>query len=171
MGVPKSKNIFAAGDSHPNMTVQFATTEWRGGQAMRTSENKAIITGIWEAVLNKGEFDRIYDFYGKSHVYHGSGHEVRGPDNLKKFLAAARRSVPDVHYVFDDLIADGDRVVSRCTAPGTVRPSDKHIQIENLLVSRIADGKVVEEWETIDRLAIAQQLPGVGSKGDSWRST
>ena len=124
---------------------------------MDIDNNKAIVKEIWEQMLNKGKFDRLNELIHKDNIYHGSGHEVRGPDNLKQFLTLSRQSIADTHFVVEDLIAEGDKVVSRYTAMCTVKASGKPIKVENMIVSRIIDSKVVEEWEVIDRLGIAQQ--------------
>jgi predicted ester cyclase len=124
---------------------------------MNIDENKAILKEIWEEMLNKGNFERLYDLIHKDYVYHGSGHEVKGPDSLKQFLSASRENVSNMHFVVEDLIAEGDKVVSRYTVLSTLKASGKKVSAENMIVSRIADGKVIEEWETIDRLGLAQQ--------------
>ena len=37
-------------------------------------------------------------------------------------------------------------------------PTGRHIEIKGIIIHRIQDGKIVEEWEGYDNLSIMQQL-------------
>ena len=129
---------------------------------MTIDELKAIAKEIWEEMLNKGNFDRLYDLFDKDYVYHGfGGHEVRGPDDFKQFVIKIRENMPDLHFAIEDLIAESDKVVSWYTMRGTPKAVGKQVTLEGALLSRIADGKAVEDREITDRLSMAQQ----GAKG------
>lgn len=65
--------------------------------------------------------------------------------------------MPDVHFSLDDVIAEGNKVVARWTMTGTYEPEDNKVTLTGLIVSRIVNGKCVEDWEIFDRLWIAEQ--------------
>lgn len=79
---------------------------------------------------------------------------------MKKFITWVHTSFPNIHFTVHDLIAEGDRVVSFWTMKGTHK-SNKQMEQQGVIISRIANGKVAEDWEIFDRLSIASQLaPG-----------
>jgi steroid delta-isomerase-like uncharacterized protein len=75
---------------------------------------------------------------------------------------------PDMHWVVEDLIAEGDKVVSRYTVRATHRgdfmgvpATGKVVTYTGILISRFAGGKFVEEWESLDMLGLMQQLGAI----------
>ena len=125
---------------------------------MSTEENKAIEQRIWEELLNAGKTEKMNELIAIDYVYHGpGGHEIKGIEGLKKFITWLHTSFPNIHFTINDLIAEGDRVVSFWTMKGTHK-SNKQVKQQGIIISRIASGKVVESWEVFDRLAIASQL-------------
>ena len=125
---------------------------------MPRQENKAVEQRIWEELLNGGKTEKMNELIATDYVYHGpGGHEIKGIEGLKKFITWLHTSFPNIHFTVDDLIAEGDRVVSFWTMKGTHK-SNKQLNQQGIIISRIASGKVVESWEVFDRLAIASQL-------------
>ena len=62
-------------------------------------------------------------------------------------------------------IADGDKVVTRWTGRGThdgdlmgVAPTGKQVTVSGLTLSRLANGKVVEEYTNWDTFGMMKQL-------------
>ncbi len=116
---------------------------------------------IWEELLNGGKTEKMSELIAIDYVYHGpGGHEIKGIEGLKKFITWLHTSFPNIHFTINDLIAEGDRVVSFWTMEGTHK-SKKQVKQQGIIISRFVNGKVVESWEAFDRLAIASQLaPG-----------
>jgi len=82
---------------------------------------------------------------------------------------------PDIHATVEDVIAEGDRVVTRAITQGThkadlmgIAPADKQGKCGVTCITRIQNGKIAEDWEIIDLFGMLQQLgvtPSM-SKGD-----
>ena len=77
---------------------------------------------------------------------------------------------PDLHFTIEDLIAEGDKVVYRYSATGThksglsgIAATGKTVTITGMVISRVVNGKVQEDWEQTDMFGLMQQL-GVVSK-------
>ena len=128
---------------------------------MSIKENKAMVQRIWEELLNEGKTEKMNEVIAIDYVYHGpGGHEIKGIEGLKKFITWLHTSFPDIHFTVDHLIAEGDKVVSFWTMKGTHK-SNKQMENQGVIISRVVSGKVVEDWEIFDRLTIASQLaPG-----------
>ena len=72
----------------------------------------------------------------------------------------------------EDMIAEGDFVVVRHTARGThqdnfmsIPPTGKQVTMTGILIDRVADGKMIEEWSNSDYLGLLQQLGVIPSMG------
>jgi predicted ester cyclase len=75
------------------------------------------------------------------------------------------KAIRDHRAIIDDLIAEGDRVVTRWTATGVQNADlpgipDKGgcFKITGITISRVSNGKITEEWQDWDALGLAKQL-------------
>ena len=139
---------------------------------MSTEENKALVRRAFEAV-NKGQeaaMAALEELYAASaYVWHGPG---VFPDldraGMKQMMPAFFTALPDLHYTVEDLIAEGDKVVSRFTARAThqgeimgVPATGKGVTYTGIYISRFAGGKCVEDWFSGDMLGLFQQLGAI----------
>lgn len=137
------------------------------------TKNKALIRNAVEEIPNQGNLDVVDEFFAKDYVYHPDP-KIRGAEGINQHVAALRASFPDFHLSLEDMIAEGDKVVSRWTGGGThtgefmgVPPSGKLIKVTGILISRIVDGMIVEEWERSDKLGLLQQLGMISPMPDA----
>ncbi len=98
--------------------------------------------------------------------------EVRGSEPIKGEIEYFRNAVPDLTYTIEDQIAEGDGVVTRYTASGThqgeffgVGATGEWITMSGIMVDRLEEGKMVEEWPEYDLLGVMQQLGAVPAPG------
>ena len=128
---------------------------------MSVEENKAMLLRIWDEIFNEGNVEKVDELYTSDFVYHGpGGYEITGREGLKKLVTMLHTSFTDLHFTVDDLIAEGDKVVSVWTMRGKYK-GNKQVSNPGIIVSRIVDSKITEDWEIYDRLYLAQQAaPG-----------
>jgi steroid delta-isomerase-like uncharacterized protein len=130
-------------------------------------ENKAIFRRYVEELGNEGNFDladEIFDHY-LAHQSDGTTLE-RGPEDVKRFMGEFRSAFPDFHSTIEDMVAEGDKVVTRWMARGThqgefrgIAPTGKEIEMTGIGIFRFStEGKVVESWDAMDQLGMMQQL-------------
>lgn len=125
---------------------------------MSTEQNKVVVNRIWQEIFNEGNLDSIDQLYDPSYVYHGpGGQELKGLEGLRQYKRELRTLMPDVHFSLDDIIAEGDKVAARWTMTATYEPQNIQVRNVGMIISRIVDGKCVEDWEIFDRLWIAEQ--------------
>lgn len=91
-----------------------------------------------------------------------------GLDAVKQVVRTYRTAFPDLHLTIEDLLADGDKVVTRWTVRGTHRgdlqgiaPSGKEITTPGISISRIVEGRIAEEWVHWDALGLLQQIGAI----------
>jgi steroid delta-isomerase-like uncharacterized protein len=109
--------------------------------------------------LENGCAPEVVDEMGAAdYVGHGPRSEIGDLESLKQALAEQCVAFADLHYGVDDMIAEGDKVVQRVTVTGTHQPTGIYVTIPVMRMSRIADGKVAEEWYIADELGVGEQL-------------
>ena len=134
-----------------------------------SEENKALIQRWFEEVWNQGNEKAIDELLAEDGVIHGlvdaSGNPVRGLKGFHEFHRQFRGAFPDIHVSVDDIIAEGDRVVARCSVRGRhtgenlgFAPTDAPVQFGGVAIVRISYGKIVEAWNHFDFLEMNKQL-------------
>jgi predicted ester cyclase len=91
--------------------------------------------------------------------------EATGAQLLKEVFARLLRAYPDLHITVEDLIAEGDKLVSRNTVTGThqgeymgLRPTGKSVTYNEIFIVRFAGGRVAETWGVVDVFSQMKQL-------------
>ena len=140
---------------------------------MSIEANKAIVRRLVDEVWNGGS--------------RAAAEEILAPERVDRqlnYLAAARRSRPDLRWTIEDLMAEGDKVAVRWTSSGThteewnhpvtgrIAPTGKRVTNTAITILRLVDGKIVEHWEQSNLLGLFQQLgallrPASDNSGDT----
>jgi predicted ester cyclase len=65
----------------------------------------------------------------------------------------------------EDVLAEGDKLVTRWSARGThngemvgIPPTGKQISVSGIAIDRFENGQSVEHWEVFDQVGLMQQL-------------
>jgi len=140
---------------------------------MSTQENEALVRRLIDEGINdgfkRGDFTLIDEFIAPEYASHNPNYPLsergRGPEELKKVMAAFAASMPDSHQTIEDVMSSGDKVFVRSTirgtdsgAPGGPAPSGKAFTMAAMEVFRLADGKFAEHWIITDMLGMLQQI-------------
>ncbi len=140
---------------------------------MSTEDNKALVRRFYEEVFNQKNTAAIDQFFAPNIVDHASPPGIPGGiEGQKQLIGMYLTGFPDLHFTFEDMIAEGGKVVTRITASGTqqgafmgISPTGKHTTITAIDILRIEGGKFVEHWLEMDTLGVLQQLGVVPSMG------
>jgi steroid delta-isomerase-like uncharacterized protein len=130
-----------------------------------SEENKALARRAWE-IVSPDNPDLIEDIYAPDLVWHEPDQDVHGIEEGKRYVLDALTAFPDAQVSVEDVIAEGDKVVTRYTIRGTHQgeteeygpPTGKRVELKGITIHRIEDEKIVEEGECYDNLSILQQL-------------
>ena len=85
-------------------------------------DNKALARRYLEEIWDKGNVEVIDELFTTDFVRHGPPAvegEVRGPESFKGLVSTYHAGFPDFRVTIDEMIAEGDRVVTRWTVRGT----------------------------------------------------
>ena len=129
-------------------------------------ENKALVRRFTEEVYNRRNLDAADEFLAPDFVDHGLSAGKEGYiEAYKQEVANTQAASSDVHFSIEEMIAEGDKVVSRVIGSGSVDQRELHgvaptgvrITIENVTINRLVDGKIVEERTVGDQSPFWQQ--------------
>lgn len=127
---------------------------------------KALVLRHHEEIWSRGILSAVDEIYAPEFVGHHPGQpDWIGPEGVKEVVAATRHAFPDFSESIEDVVAEGDRVVTRFTASGThqgpfrgLAPTGKRISMAEMAIFRLAGDKIVEKWGLTDRFAMFEQL-------------
>lgn len=93
------------------------------------------------------------------------GLEWKGIEGAKNSIANHKKSFPDWREEIVDIIAEGDKVVTRYKSTGThqgtfngLDSTGNKVTIYETSIYRIAGGKIVEQWGFPDELSLRNQV-------------
>lgn len=152
--------------------AQVATT------SSLTERNKEIVRRFVQEVWNDGNLDVADEVLDANYIEHPSTpdaskkEEPTGPDGMKRFVKMFRGAFPDINFTIEHMLAEGDKVAIHLVGRGThlgelhgLPPSGKRIAVGGAAIHRIADDKIVETYQVVDRLSLREQL-GAPEMGD-----
>jgi predicted ester cyclase len=88
-----------------------------------------------------------------------------GAAGVRQQFDAFRAAFPDFRAAILDQVAEADKVVTRKVFTGThrgpfqgIEPTGREVRIEVIDIVRVADGRIVEHWNCVDRFGLLAQL-------------
>lgn len=131
--------------------------------------NKKLVERWFEEVWNKGRTEAIEEMFAAEGIAHGLSDDaenpLRGPQNFRTFHATFREAFPDLIVNVEDTIAEGDKVVARCSVRGKhmgnslgIEATQSPVDFTGIAIVRIEDGKIVEAWNNFDFMKMYRQL-------------
>jgi C-1 hydroxylase len=130
-------------------------------------ENKIIVQQTWEIVFNQWQTDLAGKFFDDNYVeYKLDGSiAVLGLEDLKNTCKRIHQVFPDFHCSVEELLAEGNKVFSRvmvtathCGEYGGISATGRKVNFGIMMVSRIANGKIVEDWSLSDDFSLFKQI-------------
>lgn len=131
-----------------------------------SEENKALVRRSFEEVWNDKNLDAIDEIVAADVVNHLAPPGLpEGAEGNKAFVGMYLSAFPDTKMTIEDMLAIGDKVVTRWVATGThegelmgIPPTGKHVTVTGIGIDRISGGRIVESWGEFDALGMMQQL-------------
>ena len=124
-----------------------------------------MVRRFYEELWNRWRLEIAAELVADSLRFRGSlGTACAGRRDFERYVEGVRAAFPDWHNRIDEMLCDGDRVVTRMTWSGThrgsfrgVEPTGARVEYPGAAFFRLADGVIEEAWV-------------VGDTGRLWRA-
>ena len=128
-------------------------------------DNKKLILEYHD-LWNKGDTEKLNKLITPDFVCHFlSSGEWKGIEGTKTVISNWREIFPDWNEEVVDIIAENDKVVTRYKATGThsgtfegIDSTGIKIEIYEIAISRVNEGKIAEQWCFPDDISLKNQL-------------
>jgi steroid delta-isomerase-like uncharacterized protein len=144
----------------------MAELEELRAKAELEEQNKEIVKHAWE-LYGKKDFEALKELYAPEFVYYSPSATPK-PVSIEETIEFGKmifKAAPDSSWTIEELLAAGDTVIARWTYRGThegefigIPPTGNKVEFGGITITRIENGKIVEDWEDYDMLGFMQQL-------------
>jgi steroid delta-isomerase-like uncharacterized protein len=128
---------------------------------MSEAAHISLVRRFIEGVLGRGDFAVLNALAAPG----CTDHAAPGPAAIARMLVPWRAAFPDLTIDVEGLVAEGDCVAARWTLRGThlgaflgLRPTGQRVAVTGTERYRLADGRIVERWATVDADGLRRQL-------------
>jgi steroid delta-isomerase-like uncharacterized protein len=133
---------------------------------MSESENKAVIQRFIKDVLNLGRLETADEIVAENFIeLDPLPGQKQGREGLKEIIVMLRSGFPDMNWVIEEMIASGEKVVTRFHWTGTHKgefmgmpATGKSVKVKGVVIDRIVGGRMTESRILMDDLGMMQQL-------------
>lgn len=132
---------------------------------MESEQNKAVVTRVFEEVVNEKRLDVIPELYSPAVIDHdplpGTGEGLQG---IRDSIGGLIEAFPDLEVRIEDMSAHGDYVVVHNTWIGTqtgklmgLPPTGRRVEFGGIVLWRLEDGLIAERWGMLDTAGMLAQ--------------
>lgn len=136
---------------------------------MTPEENKQFMRQFIEETINRKNLDALNRLVAENFVeeapFPGQG---PGREGLRYALGIFLSAFPDIQWVVDEQIAEGEKVVTRFTWTGTqqgeflgIPPTGKRVKVWGVVIDVVRDGLFSESRIIMDTMGLLGQLGAV----------
>ena len=131
----------------------------------QTPKNKKIALDYWKSLWETRNLNKVRDHLADNVSYHAPRMEMHGKQNYLELVQSYLSVFEDTHLIFEDQIAEGDKVVTRVTfsgifkgAFGDIQPTGEKVTFKLINILQFLNGRIINEWEVYDELGLMQQI-------------
>jgi len=136
-----------------------------------SANNQATIQRFIEEILNQKKLAIADEIVAEDFIeldpFPG---QAQGRQGLKDVLGMFFSGFPDMHWVIEEQIAEGDTVVTRFTWTGSqqgafmgIPAAGRQVKVKGVVIDRVVDGRMVDSRILMDTMGMMQQLGVVPS--------
>ena len=128
--------------------------------------NKTTIQGFIEDVLNRQQLERADDLVKKNFIeLDPLPGQQQGRDGLKDILRVLWSAFPDMHWEGKEMVAEGEKVVTRFAWTGSHRgaflgipATGRRVEVKGVVIDRLENGQMADSRILMDTMGLMQQL-------------
>ena len=118
--------------------------------------NRDVARTALEQVCARGDMALAPSCYAEDFADHFASAEYHGLDGVRRSTALYRALFDDLAFEVVDQVAEDDRVASRWVLTGSNR--GRNVRLWGITLSRLHDGRIVEDYSAFDSLELLKQL-------------
>jgi steroid delta-isomerase-like uncharacterized protein len=134
--------------------------------ALMPTDNQAILQRFIKEVINQGRYEVCDEIVAEDFVeLDPLPGQRQGREGLKEVIAMMRSAFPDIHWVTEESISSGDKVVTRFTWTGTHRgpflgipATDRPVTVKGVVIDRLVNGRMTDSRILMDTFGMMMQL-------------
>ena len=127
--------------------------------------NKQLVRRAW-AAYDAGDEGAFAACVTDDWREHDAGGAMATITDVRESMRMHRLAFPDKRTIIDRIVAEGDLVVTHSRSEAThtgeylgLAPTGRHLTLEEMLICRIAGGRIAESWQ-VTTGGFMQQLTG-----------
>jgi predicted ester cyclase len=120
------------------------------------ADNRQVARVALEQVCARGDMTLAPQCYAQDFADHVGDVEYHGLEGVRRSTAAYRALLDDLRFEVVDQVAEDDRVASRWVMTGSNR--GRPVRLWGITISRLRDGRIVEDWTAYDSGALLRAL-------------
>ncbi|QNI37262.1 ester cyclase [Edaphobacter albus] len=128
--------------------------------------NSVVVKRFVEEVINQGRLEVADEIVALDFVeLDPLPSQQQGRNGLKEVIGMIRSAFPDIHWVIEEVVEEGEKVVSRFTWTGThkgtflgIPATDRPVSVKGVVIDRVVDGKMTDSRILMDNLGMMHQL-------------
>ena len=136
---------------------------------MSESGNRVVVQRFLEEVINQGRLEQADEIVAEDFVeLDPLPGQRQGREGLKEVIGMLRAAFPDMHWVVDEMIAEGEKVVTRFTWTGTqqgtfmgIPATGRSVVVKGVVIDRIVGGMMTDSRILMDTMGMMQQLGAI----------
>lgn len=126
------------------------------------TETKDLVIFLYDSIFNKRQFEKLPEIISDNYTNPFGG---KGSDGFKKSIIDLVNAFPDGHWIIEEIIAEGTKVVVKQKFKGTqknqfqtIKPTNNKVSVDGIATYEIENKRIVKSQVQTDRLAFLQQL-------------
>ena len=128
--------------------------------------SSAVVERFVEEAINQGRLDVMDEIVALDFVeLDPLPGQRQGREGLKDVIGMMRAAFPDIHWVTEETVEQGEKVVSRFTWTGTHRgpflgipATGKSVSVKGVVIDRVVAGRMTDSRILMDTFGMLQQL-------------
>lgn len=128
------------------------------------NRNVDILFEAWNVIDGRWGDEWFDRYFAEDYVRHADeGQYTRS--GYREVIRELHTAFPDLDATLSEIVADGDRVAYRWVSTGIhegvymgVPATHRRVTATGLTISRFADGKIVEEWASWNKVSVLHRL-------------
>lgn len=133
-------------------------------------------TEVWDRIVNDGEVNLFNDEYFTEDVLmHTQPENIVGIEAMAGYYKNFLSAFSDIQFTINQILGEGNQLVKHWTFEGThtgdffgIPATGKRISLDGSTIARMSDdGRIAEERDFMDNMALLSQLGVVSSPGNA----